>query len=117
MVDTPRLRLLLRNLIHNALQHSGSLEPVEIRLQVVDDRYQIRVTDHGSGIAEEHLASLTEPFYRVDPARRRETGGYGLGLYLCRLVAEAHGGTLEIESTPKRGTTVTATLAIKPKAA
>jgi len=53
---------------------------------------------------------LMEPFYRVDPSRRRETGGYGLGLYLCRMIAEAHRGKLEIESQKGQGTTVKVTL-------
>jgi signal transduction histidine kinase len=112
--DAPRLRLLLRNLIHNALQHSDSSNPVEVCVQFAEDRYRIIVTDHGSGIAEEHLPYLTEPFYRADPARQRKTGGFGLGLYLCRLVAQAHDGSLTIKSAPDQGTTVTAYLAIKP---
>jgi len=49
---------------------------------------------------------LTEPFYRTDAARLRETGGYGLGLYLCKVIAEAHGGQLQIQSEYGRGTTV-----------
>jgi signal transduction histidine kinase len=115
--DAPRLRLLLRNLINNALQHSDASKPIELAMRLSEDSYQLTVTDHGTGIAEEHITSLTEPFYRVDPARRRETGGFGLGLYLCRLVAEAHDGILTIESTLGQGTIVTAKLAIKPHAA
>jgi signal transduction histidine kinase len=52
------------------------------------------------------LPYLTEPFYRVDAARRRDTGGYGLGLYLCLLIAQAHRGRLLIESAVGTGTTV-----------
>jgi signal transduction histidine kinase len=115
--DAPRVRLLLRNLIANALQHSDTPQPVELRLVLSDTSYRFEVVDHGKGIAEEHLALLSEPFYRVDPARRRETGGFGLGLYLCRLVAEAHDGSLIIESELERGTRVIATLAIRPDAA
>ncbi|MGB5584834.1 MAG: sensor histidine kinase [Gammaproteobacteria bacterium] len=61
---------------------------------------------HGSGIEAQHLPHLTEPFYHVDPSRQRDTGGYGLGLYLCRMIAEAHGGQLEIESAVGEGTHV-----------
>jgi signal transduction histidine kinase len=52
------------------------------------------VRDFGPGVSGEQLAHLAEPFYRADGARQRATGGVGLGLYLCRLVAQAHGGTL-----------------------
>ena len=62
--------------------------------------------DQGQGIAPEHLPYLTEPFYRVDPSRQRETGGYGLGLYLCRVIAEAHGGSLVIDSELEKGTLI-----------
>jgi signal transduction histidine kinase len=57
---------------------------------------QLSVRDFGPGVAEEHLAHLADPFYRADSARQRATGGFGLGLYLCRLVAQAHGGELHI---------------------
>jgi len=57
---------------------------------------QLSVRDFGPGVADEHLAHMAEPFYRVDSARQRATGGVGLGLTLCRLVAQAHGGELRI---------------------
>ena len=56
----------------------------------------LRVRDHGPGVAEDQLAHLAQPFYRPDAARQRSTGGVGLGLYLARLVAEAHGGALQL---------------------
>ena len=59
--------------------------------------------DQGPGIAPEHLAKITQPFYRADPSRHRNTGGYGLGLYLSRMIAEAHGGCLEVESRKGHG--------------
>jgi len=55
----------------------------------------------------EHVDRATEPFYRADPARCRDTGGFGLGLYLCRRIAEAHGGSLSITSELGQGTHVT----------
>ncbi|MBL1293884.1 MAG: hypothetical protein COB61_008430 [Thiotrichales bacterium] len=61
-------------------------------------------------ISPEHIDKLAEPFYRVDSARARQTGGYGLGLYLCRLIVEAHGGELLINSEHGIGTTVNFTL-------
>lgn len=97
-VDPMRVRLLLRNLIGNALRHSvGAPTPPVVSLSS-DAAGQLRlsVRDFGPGVAEEHLAHLTEPFYRADSARQRATGGFGLGLYLCQLVAQAHGGALTI---------------------
>lgn len=67
---------------------------------------KITVIDHGEGIAEQHLPHVLEPFYRVDPSRQRDSGGYGLGLYLCRVICEAHGGTLSIDSVLHQGTSV-----------
>ena len=55
---------------------------------------RLRVRDFGPGVEEAQLARLAEPFYRTDDARQRSTGGVGLGLYLARLVAQAHGGEL-----------------------
>jgi signal transduction histidine kinase len=109
--DLTRIRLLLRNLLENALRYSPEEgEPVRIELGKQGKGVFIRVTDHGPGIPAEHLERITEPFYRADPARSRHTGGFGLGLYLCRRIAEAHGGELLIRSQPGQGAEVTAVL-------
>jgi signal transduction histidine kinase len=93
-----RVRLLLRNLIDNALRHSaGAATPPVVSLSSdAQGQLHLSVRDFGPGVAEEHLAQLAEPFYRADSARQRATGGFGLGLYLCELVAQAHGGALLI---------------------
>ena len=110
-VDTTRVRLMLKNLIENALRHnSNDVDAVNVILSVDDGQATIAVRDHGEGIAAEHLPHLTEPFYRADASRRRATGGYGLGLYLSRLIAEAHRGSLMIESVEGEGTTVRVSL-------
>ena len=97
-VDPMRVRLLLRNLIDNALRHSNGAPrpPVVTLTSVASGQVQLSVRDFGPGVAEEHLAQLAEPFYRADSARQRATGGFGLGLHLCQLVAQAHGGELRI---------------------
>lgn len=97
--DPVRLRLLLRNLVDNALRHSAQAAwPPELFATVQgNDRVALGVRDFGPGVSPEELAHLAEPFYRADSARQRATGGVGLGLYLCRLVALAHGGALEFE--------------------
>jgi signal transduction histidine kinase len=106
-VDAARIKLLLKNLLENAVRHTpDNALPSELRLCLNERNVLITVIDHGVGVDALHLPYLTEPFYRVDPSRQRETGGYGLGLYLCKMIAEAHGGKLVIESMPGKGTTV-----------
>ena len=110
-LDVTRVRLLIRNLVENALRYSPpGDEKVQIGASRSGDHVELCVRDHGDGIPAEHLERVTEPFYRADPARSRATGGIGLGLYLCRLIAEAHGGSLQIDSQPGCGTVVTVTL-------
>ncbi len=100
-LDRTRMRLLLRNLVDNALRHSGgaSQSPVVIvRAGDAGKGVCLKVRDFGPGVEEAVLAHLTEPFYRPDSSRERATGGVGLGLYLCRLVAQAHGGSLTLRN-------------------
>jgi len=96
--DPMRLRLLLRNLIDNALRHGddAATRPVVSLRHDGQGVTHLGVRDFGPGVAEAQLAQLAEPFYRADSARQRATGGVGLGLYLCQLVAQAHGGALHI---------------------
>lgn len=101
--DPARLRLLLRNLIHNARQHGaapGGQAPTLRAWREADAegaRVMISLRDFGPGVAPEQLVQLAEAFYRTDAARQRQTGGVGLGLHLCRQVAQAHGGRLGFE--------------------
>ncbi|MGY0195342.1 sensor histidine kinase [Leptothrix sp. BB-4] len=106
-VDPSRWRLLLRNLVDNALRHGRPAHPADpagpdlelaIRVDAFGDDWLLSLRDHGPGVAPEHLPRLAEAFYRTDAARTRHSGGVGLGLYLCRLVAQAHGGTLAFEA-------------------
>ena len=69
-------------------------------------RETVSLADAGGGIPADKIPFVTEPFYRVDKARSRKLGGAGLGLSLCRMIAEAHGGQLEIQSEVEKGTTV-----------
>jgi len=98
-LDEARITLLLRNLLANAEQHGGTREPApEVSIQTTATGVTIDVQDFGPGITAAHLAKVTEPFYRADPSRTRATGGFGLGLYLCKQIAEAHNGTLKVDS-------------------
>ena len=111
LIDENRLRLLLRNLIDNAVHHgAGGAQSPEVIVSNNDKELNITVRDYGKGVDEGVLANLAQPFYRTDSARQRSTGGVGLGLYLCRLVAQAHGGRLEFENAHP-GLKVTATIA------
>jgi signal transduction histidine kinase len=73
----------------------------------VEEPYAVvLITDFGIGIPEEDLTHIFEPFYRVDKSRTKDTGGYGLGLSLCKTIMEAHGGKIKVYSRPQEGTTV-----------
>jgi signal transduction histidine kinase len=70
------------------------------------DSTVVRILDHGIGIPPDELPFIFEPFYRVDKSRSKRTGGYGLGLSLCKTIMEAHGGRIEVDSKPGAGTCV-----------
>ena len=94
-LDRTRLRLLLRNVLDNALRHgTGASVAPRIQTRVEGDEVVISVRDCGPGVPEDKLGQLAQPFYRADPARQRASGGVGLGLYLCQLVVRAHGGRM-----------------------
>lgn len=98
-LDRVRMRLLLRNLVDNALRHGAGLQPPEVRVaRDGEGRVLLAVRDHGTGVDEAVLPQLAEPFYRPDVARERATGGVGLGLYLCRLIAQAHGASFVVRN-------------------
>jgi signal transduction histidine kinase len=86
----------LKNLLGNAIRYSDG-GPVRIRISKAHDELVIVVEDEGPGFSDDQQTNFGEPFYRGDPSRTRDTGGYGLGLYLSKLVAQAHGGTLTID--------------------
>jgi signal transduction histidine kinase len=74
------------------------------------DRVDISISDNGIGIEPEALIHIWEAFYRADKSRTRETGGYGLGLSLCKTIVAAHNGKIDITSTPRHGTEVIVSL-------
>ena len=112
-LDKLRIRLLLTNLLNNAVRH-GQGNPIDVQVSFVNESAILEVIDQGEGIADEHLADITEPFYRADSARQRHTGGFGLGLYLCKLIAEAHGGDIHITSELGEGTHITVRIPRQP---
>jgi signal transduction histidine kinase len=111
MVDGDKMRTVLRNLIDNALKHTPADGP-PVAVSLVTDGAQVAVVveDHGMGIAAEALPHLFEPFYRADASRSRKTGGFGLGLSICKAIIDVHQGQIRIHSEPGKGTRVTVTL-------
>ena len=99
-LDETRVKLMLRNLVTNARRHAvGASAPPLLFLRVEPDgRWALGLRDHGPGVPQDQLSRLGEPFHRPDPARTRSAGGVGLGLHLCRQVAQAHGGELRIRN-------------------
>jgi signal transduction histidine kinase len=106
-VDVERIRTLLRNVLDNAFKYSlADSRPVEIAVLPSKDGVVIRVSDDGPGISEADLHNVFEPFFRADRSRSKKTGGYGLGLSICKRVMEAHGGQIAAENNPGRGTAI-----------
>lgn len=110
--DITLLHSLVGNLIQNAIRASTENDTIKVNIFEEDTHSIIIVEDHGCGIAAEHIPLLTEPFYRVDKARSRKYGGAGLGLAICKQIAEWHGGNLVIDSTVGMGTTVKVLIAM-----
>jgi two-component system phosphate regulon sensor histidine kinase PhoR len=110
--DRAQLGLLLSSLVDNALRYTAANGSVCVRLEPAESRAVIQVSDTGQGIPASELSRIFERFYRVDKARARQTGGTGLGLAIVRHVAEAHGGTVRVDSELARGTTFTVTLPV-----
>lgn len=98
--DEERLRQVLSNLLDNALRHTPTGGRVQISLANMRDGVQLCVCDSGEGIPAESLPYIFERFYRVDPARNRQTGGSGLGLTITRQLVEGHGGRIWVNSPP-----------------
>ena len=103
---------LVYNLADNACKASPAGETVTISGRWEADGYRIAVVDHGRGIPAEHLDKITEPFYMEDKSRARRQGGAGLGLALCKRIADLHGTRLTFDSQAGRGTTVTLCLSV-----
>ncbi|MCD7806915.1 MAG: HAMP domain-containing histidine kinase [Lachnospiraceae bacterium] len=110
MGDRAMLICLARNLIENAARASESGSTIQFYIWEEGDNVCLAVQDHGIGMEEQELERITDAFYRVDKARSRSNGGAGIGLSLCALIVRKHAGTMEFESQPDVGTTVTVTL-------
>jgi two-component system phosphate regulon sensor histidine kinase PhoR len=104
--DPEGVRLVLRNLLDNALRYTPRGGTITLRGRREDGGSTLQVVDTGSGIPREHLPRIFERFYRADPSRSRAEGGTGLGLAIVRHTVEAHGGRVWAESHLGEGTTI-----------
>ncbi len=101
--DAILLRLMLRNLLENAVRYSPAGTTIEVAMQEVDGGTQVSVSDQGPGIDEAHRQSITEPFRRID----QRYGGSGLGLSIVQRIVQLHRGKLTLENRPEGGLIVT----------
>ncbi len=105
--DLALLARALEQLIDNALKFSPDASTVVVEAERTGSEVQIRIIDRGIGIGQEHLPYIFERFYRAERNLASVTGGAGLGLYIARSVARAHGGTIDVESRLHEGATFT----------
>jgi signal transduction histidine kinase len=104
------LRQVFYNLLDNALKYTPEGGAVEVRAGGQAGTAVVSVRDTGIGIPAEHLPRVFDRFYRVDKGRSRAEGGTGLGLSIARSIVAAHGGRIDLASTPGYGTVCTVTL-------
>ena len=97
---------LFLNLADNAIKYTQNNGIIEIELVKDDNHAVFSIKDNGIGIPEESLPHIFERFYRVDKSRSRQSGGYGLGLAVCKTIVEAHKGSISIVSNFSKGTKV-----------
>ena len=109
--DKTLFEVMIKNILENAIRYNPPEgEPIELITKYIDDVYEIKIRDFGPGFSEEDITKVTEPFYRTDQSRSRQSGGFGLGLYLCKQIVKAHQGTISIENHEKTGAVVTLTI-------
>ena len=111
--DENRLQEIIYNLLDNAVKYSRAGGVIALRAAAEGDRVRISVSDEGIGISANDLPRIFERFYRADKGRSRELGGTGLGLSIVKHIAQLHRGTVEAESEPGRGTTISVLLPLK----
>ena len=113
-MDEGAMTLVLLNLVDNAVKYAGDGGEVSVRLRRVPGAVALSIADRGSGIAHDEQRRIFERFYRAENARARNVRGSGIGLALVKHIAEAHGGRVEVESAPGRGSTFTVYVPVAP---
>ncbi len=103
--DLDRIEQVLTNLIDNATRYTETGDAIAISYGESETENILYITDTGSGIAPEHLQQVFERFYKVDSSRKRGKQGTGLGLFICRMIVDEHGGSIDVKSKLGQGTT------------
>ena len=114
VADRDRLALALDALLENAIAHTGSGDEIEVSARQEDGHVVLMVADSGSGIAPADLDRIFQRFARANPQRSSEAGGFGLGLAIVQAIATAHQGTVQVRSTPGRGSSFELVLPLGP---
>lgn len=105
VTDAGKVHQIISNLIDNAIKYGGKDNPILVRARKEGDGVTISVTDRGPGVPPEMQERIFERFYQVDQSATRSVGGAGLGLYICRRIAEAIAGRVWLERTSSEGAT------------
>jgi two-component system phosphate regulon sensor histidine kinase PhoR len=113
-MDEGAMTLVLLNLVDNAVKYASDGGEVSVRLRRVPGAVALSIADRGPGIARDEQRRIFERFYRAENARARNVRGSGIGLALVKHIAEAHGGRVEVESTPGSGSTFTVYVPVAP---
>lgn len=104
-LDRDKISRVVYNLISNAIKYTEPGGHIDVTLFFEDGEAVILVADNGPGMSQEQVANLFQIYYRTDEARKSKVEGTGLGLYIVRMLVEAHHGAVEVESTPGKGST------------
>jgi len=104
-VDSDRIVQVVVNLLSNAIKYSPADSVVSISIVEKDQAAKVCVTDQGRGIPKTHLSKVFEPFEQVQESDAKEKGGKGLGLAICKMIVEIHGGKIGVDSEPGKGST------------
>jgi signal transduction histidine kinase len=106
-IDKDAISQVLLNLLSNAVKYSQNRKYICVEVRKLSTLAQISVSDHGVGIAKEHMHKIFDKFYRIHTPEVQESRGNGLGLTLAKHIIEAHGGTIEVESEVGKGSKFT----------
>ncbi len=112
--DRARMTQLFDNLIGNAVKYSPAGGEIHVHVWKTRDEIHASVTDEGIGISEQDLPRVFERHHRGDNAKAQGVHGIGLGLFICRAIVQAHGGTLDVQSSPNHGSTFDVVLPTVP---